>query len=142
MDVIHKKVIILGSGPAGYTAAIYAARANLKPMILTGFQKGGQLTTTTDIENFPGFPEGIDGNLLMGQMEQQAARFETEIEFGEVTKVELEQRPFKIYVDDKIYTTDALIIATGASARYLGLESETKFKGRGVSACATCDGFF
>ncbi len=142
MDAIHKKVIILGSGPAGYTAAIYAARANLKPMILTGFQKGGQLTTTTDIDNFPGFPEGIDGNLLMSQMEQQATRFETEIEFAEVSQVDLTNRPFKIYAGDKLFTADALIIATGASARYLGMESETKFKGRGVSACATCDGFF
>jgi thioredoxin reductase (NADPH) len=142
MDVIHKKVIILGSGPAGYTAAIYAARANLKPMILTGFQKGGQLTTTTEIENFPGFPKGIDGNELMSQMEQQAARFETEIVFGEVSDLDLSVRPFKIHVGEKLYTCDALIIATGASARYMGIESETKYKGRGVSACATCDGFF
>jgi thioredoxin reductase (NADPH) len=142
MDAVHKKVIILGSGPAGYTAAIYAARANLSPMILTGFQKGGQLTTTTEIENFPGFPEGIDGNVLMGQMEQQAARFETAIEFGEVTKVDLSAKPFKISTADKLFTADALIIATGASARYLGIESETRYKGRGVSACATCDGFF
>ncbi len=142
MDAAHKKIIILGSGPAGYTAAIYAARANLKPMILTGFQKGGQLTTTTDIENFPGFPEGIDGNLLMSQMEQQAARFETEIEFGEVSQVDVSEKPIKVYTTDKLFTTDALVIATGASARYLGIESETRFKGRGVSACATCDGFF
>jgi len=142
MDAVHKKVIILGSGPAGYTAAIYAARANLKPMILTGFQKGGQLTTTTEVENFPGFPKGIDGNELMAQMEQQAARFETEIEFGEVSEVDLIDRPFKIFAGEKSYTCDALIIATGASARYLGMDSETKFKGRGVSACATCDGFF
>ncbi len=142
MDSQHKRVIILGSGPAGYTAAIYAARANLKPMILTGFQKGGQLTTTTEVENFPGFPKGVDGNELMSQMEQQALRFETEIEFTEVTRVDLSERPFKIYTADKQFTSDALIIATGASARYLGLESETKFKGRGVSACATCDGFF
>ncbi|MBU2512292.1 thioredoxin-disulfide reductase [bacterium] len=142
MDSKHKRVIILGSGPAGYTAAIYAARANLSPMILTGFQKGGQLTTTTEVENFPGFPKGIDGNELMSQMEQQALRFETEIEFAEVTQVDLSERPFKIYSGDKLYTSDALIIATGASARYLGIESETKFKGRGVSACATCDGFF
>lgn len=142
MEVVHKKVIILGSGPAGYTAAIYAARANLHPMIITGFQKGGQLTTTTEVENFPGFPQGIDGNMLMQQMEEQAVRFETEIEFGEVSKVDFSQRPFKIFVDEKIFTADAVIIATGASARYLGLDSETQYKGRGVSACATCDGFF
>ncbi len=142
MSAIHKKVIILGSGPAGYTAAIYAARANLSPLILTGFQKGGQLTTTTEVENFPGFPQGIDGNELMRQMEEQAMRFETEIEFGEVTDVDLSERPFKITAGEKQYTSDALIIATGASARYLGIESETTFKGRGVSACATCDGFF
>ena len=142
MDVVHKKVIIMGSGPAGYTAAIYAARANLKPLIITGIQKGGQLTTTTEIENYPGFPQGVDGNQLMSQMEQQAVRFDTEIEFGEVSQVDLTERPFIIYVGDKIFTTDALIIATGASARYLGKASETKYKGRGVSACATCDGFF
>jgi thioredoxin reductase (NADPH) len=111
-------------------------------MILTGFQKGGQLTTTTEIENFPGFPKGIDGNELMSQMEQQAARFETEIVFGEVSDLDLSVRPFKIHVGEKLYTCDALIIATGASARYMGIESETKYKGRGVSACATCDGFF
>ncbi len=142
MDAVHKKVIILGSGPAGYTAAIYAARANLQPMILTGFQKGGQLTTTTEVENFPGFPEGVDGNELMSHMEKQAARFETEIEMGEVTEVDLSVRPFKVFVGNQLYACDALIIATGASARYLGLESETTYKGRGVSACATCDGFF
>jgi thioredoxin reductase (NADPH) len=142
MNAEHKKVIILGSGPAGYTAAIYAARANLNPMILTGFQKGGQLTTTTEVENFPGFPNGVDGNELMSQMEQQALRFETEIEMAEVTSVDLSEKPFKLFVGDKLYTCDALIIATGASARYLGMESETTYKGRGVSACATCDGFF
>lgn len=142
MEITNKKVIILGSGPAGYTAAIYAARANLSPMIITGYQKGGQLTTTTEVENFPGFPEGVDGNALMSQMENQALRFDTEIVFGEVTKVELSAKPFKIHVGDQQYTTDSLIIATGASAQYLGLESETKYMGRGVSACATCDGFF
>ncbi len=142
MENKHNKVVILGSGPAGYTASIYTARANLKPLILTGIQKGGQLTTTTEVENFPGFSEGIDGNELMAQMEKQALRFETEIEFGEVTKVDFSKRPFKIYVGDKLYTADAIIIATGASARYLGLESESKYIGRGVSACATCDGFF
>ena len=142
MDSKHRKVIIMGSGPAGYTAAIYAARANLNPLILTGFQKGGQLTTTTEVENFPGFPNGIDGNELMAQMEAQAKRFETEIEFAEVSKVDLSSRPFKIYSGEALYTADALIIATGATARYLGMESETQYKGRGVSACATCDGFF
>ncbi|MFH2130327.1 MAG: thioredoxin-disulfide reductase [bacterium] len=142
MEENHRKVIILGTGPAGYTAAIYAARANLKPMIITGPQKGGQLTTTTEIENFPGFSKGIDGNVLMNEMEQQALRFETEIVFGEITAVDLTRRPFKVTAGSQIYTCDALIIATGASARYLGLESETRFKNRGVSACATCDGFF
>lgn len=142
METNHKKVVILGSGPAGYTAAIYAARANLQPMILTGFQKGGQLTTTTEVENFPGFPNGVDGNELMSQMEQQALRFETEVEFGEVTRVDLSEKPFKIFIGDKLFTSDALILATGASARYMGLDSETAYKGRGVSACATCDGFF
>jgi thioredoxin reductase (NADPH) len=141
-DMIHKKVIVLGSGPAGYTAAIYAARANLAPLMLTGNQKGGQLTTTTEVENFPGFPQGVDGNDLMTKMEAQATRFETEIIFGEVTNVDLSSRPFKLEQDNNIYTCDVLIIATGASARYLGLESETKYKNRGVSACATCDGFF
>jgi len=138
----HRKVIILGTGPAGYTAAIYAARANLSPLVIAGPQKGGQLTTTTEVENFPGFPKGIDGNVLMNSMEEQATRFNTEIVFGEITKVDLSSRPFKLYDNDKLYTCDALIIATGASARYLGLESETKYKNRGVSACATCDGFF
>ena len=138
----HRKVIIVGSGPAGYTAAIYAARANLSPMILSGPQKGGQLTTTTEVENFPGFPEGIDGNQLMMNMEGQATRFETEIVFGQVTKADLSQRPFTLETDDTTYTCDSLIIATGATARYLGLDSEEKYKNRGVSACATCDGFF
>lgn len=142
MENKHRRVIILGSGPAGYTAAIYAARANLDPLIITGFQKGGQLTTTTEVENFPGFPEGIDGNTLMSQMEKQALRFETKIVFAEVTKVELSERPFKVFAGNDLYTADAVIIATGASARYVGLESETKYKNRGVSACATCDGFF
>ncbi len=141
-DENHRKVIIIGTGPAGYTAAIYTARANLSPLVIAGPQKGGQLTTTTEVENFPGFPEGVDGNILMNDMEKQAARFNTEIVFGEITKVDLSERPFKLYDNDKRYTCDALIIATGASARYLGLESETKYKNRGVSACATCDGFF
>ncbi len=142
MEENHRKVIILGTGPAGYTAAIYAARANLKPMILTGPQKGGQLTTTTEVENFPGFPKGIDGNQLMNDMEQQALRFDTEIVFAEVTDVDLSTHPFRVTAGNKSYTSDALIIATGASARYIGLESETRFKNKGVSACATCDGFF
>ena len=141
-NVNHRKVIIMGSGPAGYTAAIYAARANLSPMIITGAQKGGQLTTTTDVDNFPGFPEGVDGNQLMNNMEQQAKRFDTEIVFGEITKVDISQKPFKLYQDEDIYTCDALIISTGATARYLGLPSESRYKNRGVSACATCDGFF
>ena len=138
----HKRVIIIGAGPAGYTSAIYAARANLAPVIFTGPQKGGQLTTTSDVENFPGFPEGVDGNVLMVKMEEQAVRFGTEIVFGEVNRVELSQKPFKIYMDDTLYTCDALIVSTGATARYLGLESEEKYRNKGVSACATCDGFF
>lgn len=138
----HHRVIILGSGPAGWTAAIYAARANLEPLVIFGPQKGGQLTTTTEVENFPGFPEGVDGNKLMGMMEQQALRFNTEVIFGEITRVDLSERPFRLYQEDTLFTCDALIIATGASARYLGLSSEAKFKNRGVSACATCDGFF
>lgn len=141
-QAIHRKVLIVGSGPAGYTAAIYAARANLSPMVLTGPEKGGQLTTTTEVENFPGFPQGVDGNDLMVKMEEQAARFETEIVFSQATKVDLSERPFKVYQDDTLYTCDALIISTGASARYMGLESEQKYKNKGVSACATCDGFF
>ena len=138
----HYKVVILGSGPAGYTAAIYAARANLQPLIITGPQKGGQLTTTTEVENFPGFSQGIDGNQLMNEMEQQALRFDTKVVYGEIHQVDLSERPFKIFLDDTQYTADALIIATGATARYLGLESEQQFISRGVSACATCDGYF
>ena len=138
----HYKVIILGSGPAGYTAAIYAARANLKPLIITGPQKGGQLTTTTEVENFPGFSNGIDGNQLMNEMERQAIRFDTKVIFGEIHQVDLFQRPFKIFLEGKEYTAESLIVATGATAIYLGLESEQKFINRGVSACATCDGFF
>jgi len=138
----HKQVMILGSGPAGYTAAIYAARANLSPFVLAGPQKGGQLTTTTEVENFPGFPDGIDGNELMTKLEAQAARFETVTDYGEVIEADLSKRPFTLKTDDKTYTCDALIIATGASAKYLGLPSEEKYKNHGVSACATCDGFF
>jgi thioredoxin reductase (NADPH) len=138
----HYKVIILGSGPAGYTAAIYAARANLQPLIITGPQKGGQLTTTTEVENYPGFSGGIDGNQLMNEMEQQALRFDTKVIFGEIHQVDLSQRPFKIFLEGKGYTADTVIVATGAAANYLGMESEQKFVNRGVSACATCDGFF
>lgn len=141
-NIEHHKVIIVGSGPAGYTAAIYAARANLSPVMISGFQKGGQLTTTTEIDNFPGFPEGRDGNELMGDMEKQALRFDTQIIEDEVTKADLSKRPFVLETYSNKYSCDALIISTGATAKYLGLESETKFKGRGVSACATCDGFF
>ncbi|MEI6857197.1 thioredoxin-disulfide reductase [Psychrilyobacter sp.] len=138
----HHKLVIIGSGPAGYTAAIYAGRANLKPVLFTGNEKGGQLTTTTDIENFPGFPEGINGVDLMLSMEKQAKKFETKIIFGEITKIDLSKRPFTIYVGKKVHTSDSVIVATGATARYLGIPSEREYKGRGVSACATCDGFF
>ena len=141
-DVKHSKLLILGSGPAGYTAAIYAARANLKPVLVTGLQQGGQLTTTDEIENWPGDFEMITGPGLMQRMLQHAEKFETEIVFDHIHKVDLSSRPFKLYGDMQTFTCDALIIATGASARYIGLESETAYKGRGVSACATCDGFF
>lgn len=138
----HHKVAIIGSGPAGYTAAIYAARANLNPVIFAGIEKGGQLTSTTDVENFPGFRNGIDGNALMTEMEEQSKRFGTEIISREVDKVELDKRPFKIYKGDEIHTAESIIIATGAKAKYLGLPSEKKYLGRGVSGCATCDGYF
>lgn len=138
----HHKLAIVGSGPAGYTAAIYGGRANLNPILFTGNEKGGQLTTTTDIENFPGFPLGIDGVELMMAMEKQAERFGTKIISGELTRVDLSKRPFTIYKGDDIFTCDSLIIATGAKAKYLGIPSEEKYKGLGVSACATCDGFF
>lgn len=141
-NIEHHKVIIIGSGPAGYTAAIYAARANLNPVMISGFQKGGQLTTTTEIDNFPGFPEGRDGNDLMMDMEKQALRFNTVIIEDEVTKADLSKRPFILDTYGKQYSCDSLIISTGATAKYLGNPSESKFKGRGVSACATCDGFF
>ncbi len=137
------KCLIIGSGPAAYTAAVYAARAELKPVLYQGMQPGGQLTTTTIIDNFPGFPDGIDGNLLMQQMQKQAERFGTDIRFGVVDKVNLSKRPFIIRDDNgKETEAETLIIATGASAKYLGLPSEKKFMGKGVSACATCDGFF
>ncbi|HAV1367303.1 thioredoxin-disulfide reductase [Vibrio parahaemolyticus] len=141
-DVKHCKLLILGSGPAGYTAAVYAARANLNPLLVTGMQQGGQLTTTTEVENWPGDAEGLTGPALMERMKEHAERFETEIVFDHINEVELSQRPFRLKGDSGEYTCDALIISTGASAKYLGLESEEAFKGRGVSACATCDGFF
>lgn len=138
----HAKLLILGSGPAGYTAAVYGARANLNPVLVTGIQQGGQLTTTTDVENWPGDAEGLTGPALMERMKAHAERFETEILFDHINSVDLSQRPFQLTGDSAQYTCDALIIATGASAKYLGLPSEEAFQGRGVSACATCDGFF
>ena len=141
-DVKHCRLLILGSGPAGYTAAVYAARANLKPVIITGMQQGGQLTTTTEVDNWPGDAQGVQGPELMERMREHAERFETEIIFDHIHTADLSVKPFKLTGDAGTYTCDALIIATGASARYLGLDSEEAFKGRGVSACATCDGFF
>lgn len=142
-ETIHHRLIILGSGPAGYTAAVYAARANLKPVLITGLQKGGQLTTTTDVDNWPGDVEGLQGPDLMVRMENHASRFNTEIIFDHILEVSLKTPPFTLKGDSgNTYTCDSLIIATGASARYLGLESEKTFMGKGVSACATCDGFF
>lgn len=138
----HHRLLILGSGPAGYTAAVYAARANLKPVLITGMQPGGQLTTTTDVDNWPGDVEGLQGPALMERMQQHAERFDTKIIFDHIVSADLQTRPFVLKGDNEIYTCDALIIATGASARYLGLESEKAYQGRGVSACATCDGFF
>ena len=141
-EIKHSQLLILGSGPAGYTAAIYAARANLKPVLVTGLQQGGQLTTTTEIENWPGDFGDTTGPELMQRMLQHAEKFDTEILFDHINKVNLSERPFKLFGDVGTYSCDALIIATGASARYLGLPSEEAYKGRGVSACATCDGFF
>lgn len=141
-EVRHAKVIILGSGPAGYSAAVYTARANLKPLLITGMQAGGQLTTTTEVDNWPGDAQGVTGPELMERMKAHAERFETEVVFDHIHTAKLEQKPFTLIGDSGTYTCDALIIATGASARYLGLPSEANFMGKGVSACATCDGFF
>jgi thioredoxin reductase (NADPH) len=138
----HVRLLILGSGPAGYTAAVYAARANLSPTLITGMQQGGQLTTTTEVENWPGDPEGLTGPDLMVRMQQHAEKFNTDIIFDHINKTDLSKRPFTLYGDSGTYTCDALIIATGASAKYLGMPSEQAFMGKGVSACATCDGFF
>ncbi len=138
----HVRLLILGSGPAGYSAAVYAARANLNPVLVTGIQQGGQLTTTTEVENWPGDPEGLTGPDLMVRMQKHAEKFDTEIVFDHINETDLSLRPFKLKGDQGTYTCDALIIATGASAMYLGMESEQAFMGKGVSACATCDGFF
>jgi len=139
----HHKLVIIGSGPAGYTAAIYAARANLRPIVYQGMQAGGQLMETTEIENFPGYPNGVTGPVMMEDLQKQAERFGTEVRWGEVTAVDFSKRPFLLVIDEeKTISADAVIIATGASAKYLGLESEQRLKGGGVSACATCDGFF
>ncbi|BAV76040.1 thioredoxin-disulfide reductase [Pseudomonas chlororaphis subsp. aurantiaca] len=138
----HSRLIILGSGPAGYSAAVYAARANLKPTVITGLQAGGQLTTTVEVDNWPGDVEGLTGPVLMERMQKHAERFDTEIVYDHIHTAELQQRPFVLKGDSGVYSCDALIIATGASAQYLGLPSEEAFAGKGVSACATCDGFF
>ena len=141
-DVKHSRFLIVGSGPAGYTAAIYGARANLQPVVITGLEQGGQLTTTTDVENWPGEAEGLQGPDLMQRMLEHAERFDTQVVFDHIHTTDLRQRPFRLEGDSGVYTADALVIATGASAKYLGLASEEAFKGKGVSACATCDGFF
>ncbi|MEJ2317315.1 MAG: thioredoxin-disulfide reductase [Gammaproteobacteria bacterium] len=141
-DPRHCRLLILGSGPAGYTAAVYAARANLNPVLITGMEQGGQLMTTTEVDNWPGDNEGVQGPDLMDRMQKHATRFDTEIIFDYISEVDFSQRPFRLKGDSAEYTCDALIIATGASAMYLGLDSEEAFKGKGVSACATCDGFF
>ena len=141
-DVQHHQLVILGSGPAGYTAAVYAARANLNPVVITGMVQGGQLTTTTDVDNWPGDVEGLQGPELMERMKNHAERFDTKVVFDNINSVDLGQKPFRLEGDSNTYSCDALIIATGASAQYLGLDSEQAFMGKGVSACATCDGFF
>ncbi|MND60888.1 Glucosaminate ammonia-lyase [compost metagenome] len=141
-EVKHSRLIVLGSGPAGYTAAVYAARANLKPVVITGIQPGGQLTTTTEVDNWPGDVEGLTGPALMERMQKHAERFDTEIVYDHIHTAELQKRPFILKGDSGTYSCDALIISTGASAQYLGLPSEEAFAGKGVSACATCDGFF
>ena len=141
-ESVHAPVIVIGSGPAGYTAAIYAARANLKPLLITGMEQGGQLMTTTEVDNWPGAVNGIEGPQLMQNLLEQAERFDTKIVFDVIHTAHLKEKPIRLEGDMGAYTCDALIIATGASAKYLGLESETKYKGRGVSGCATCDGFF
>ncbi|MDH3310136.1 MAG: thioredoxin-disulfide reductase [Gammaproteobacteria bacterium] len=143
MDKVkHCRLLILGSGPAGYAAAVYAARANLNPVLITGLEQGGQLMTTTDVDNWPGDVEGLQGPALMERMQKHAERFKTEIIFDHINKAELKQKPFRLTGDSGVYTCDALIIATGASAKYLGIPSEEAYKGKGVSGCATCDGFF
>jgi len=141
-DVKHCRLLIVGSGPAGYTAAIYAARANLNPVMITGLEQGGQLTTTTDVDNWPGDVEGLQGPDLMHRMLEHAERFDTEVIFDHIHTADLSSKPFRLEGDSGVYTADSVIISTGASAKYLGLESEEAFKGKGVSACATCDGFF
>ena len=141
-EVKHSRVLILGSGPAGYSAAVYAARANLKPVLITGMEQGGQLMTTTDVDNWPGDVEGLQGPALMERMQKHAERFNTEVIFDHIHKADLKARPIHLEGDSGVYTCDALIIATGASDKYLGIPSEETFRGKGVSGCATCDGFF
>ena len=141
-DAKHCRLLIIGSGPAGYTAAIYGARANLKPVVITGLEQGGQLTTTTEVENWPGGHAELQGPELMQDMLEHTERFDAEVIFDHIHTVDVQQRPFRLEGDAGVYTADAIVIATGASAKYLGLPSEEEFKGKGVSACATCDGFF